>query len=265
LSASLVGGSAARARETLMDTVSMDDMPSFTRGTISRPLSPPATPQPAAGRRDFAASGCSSGLWSQQGESYTEQWPTAVGSPGQDLHRYNEGPARYIHGPPPVGSKATLDRVVQTSPRGRFLQGVGTGPAMPHPKTRLSCKRSTAGPDPYNVILSGNRWTQRSTMRFTPDNGSHRAPHILGRTAALAFDPYHVGHRNDWRHTSNSIRSMMAHPMPQTPGGSALLPRQLRTPTSNYPSYQRMRGFGDSNELLPMPKTRFGEGRSPFA
>jgi len=213
-------------------------------------------------------------MFSQQGGSYTEQYPTAIGSAGQDLHRFNEGPTRYIHGPPKIGTKSTLERNVGTSPRGRFQQGVGSGPANCRPEPRVACKRSFVGPDPYNIATTSNRWTPRSNARFTPaHSGSHglgstsRQPWVLGRTAALAFDPYHIGHRqNAWHVTSTSIRSIMSNPMPQTPGGSTLLPHALRPPTSPSPiGYQRMKGFGDDHELLPMPKTRFGEGRSPFA
>ena len=46
----------------------------------------------------------------------------------------------------------------------------------------------------------------------------------------------HVSSRNQWHHTSQSIRSILAPPMPQTPNGSSLLPLANR----NH-AYSRMR------------------------
>lgn len=88
-----------------------------------RPLSPPVL-------RDHSPSGISSACWTLQGASYAEQWPGAVGAPGQDLHRLMEGPSLYLNGPPNAGSKSTLQRDVYTSPRGGIKHGVNSGPGQ---------------------------------------------------------------------------------------------------------------------------------------
>ena len=247
----------------------------MSRASSPTPASRTASP-PSPRRRDFAPAWLSSSVWSQGGESYVEQYVTSVGSPGQDLGRYTEGPARYLNGTPNTGSKAMLERQVQKSPRGRWQQGPMTGPAM-HTQMimdrKLACRRSQVGPDPYGLCTS-NLWTPRTPQRaltvFNPPghmlSGSAddtRTPWILGRTNGQAFDPCaharglskrarladatllcavsgcpmhahcvcgldvradHLGTRNQWRHTSPSIKSIMAPPMPQTPNGSHLLP-----------------------------------------
>ena len=232
--------------------------------TIDRGPSPPASPR----RRDFAPAWLSSSVWSQGGESYVEQYESAVGSPGQDLGRLTEGPARYLNGTPNMGSKAMLERSVNLSPRGRFTHAPKSGPAQ-HTQIimdrKLDCKRSAVGPDPYG-LCAANLWSPRPALRayatFTPAHDTLRQPHILGRTASHAFDPYHVGSRNSWRHTSPSIKSIMAPPMPQTPHGSPLLPvNSPRTIASQQGQYSRMRAsvgrearvaltFGDSSLRL---------------
>lgn len=170
-----------------------------------------------------------------------------MGSAGQDLHRYTEGPSAYINGPPNAGHKSTLERNVHVSPRGRVVQGVNTGPAK-HigmlGDRKMACKRTAAGPDPYG-LGAANLWSptkpaQRMAATFAPENGARRTPHIFGRTAAHAFDPYHVSSRNQWRHTSTSIKSILAPPMPSTPHGSSLLPINSRASTS-HGAYSRMR------------------------
>ena len=101
-------------------------------------------------------------MWSQGGESYADQYPNSIGSPGQDLHRYTEGPSTYLIGPPNLGSKVTLERNIHLSPRGRVMQGKYMGPAKPHHTAfqqdrKLACRRSTAGPDPYR-LTTANLW-----------------------------------------------------------------------------------------------------------
>ena len=150
---------------------------------------------PSPRRRDHAPAWLSSSVWSQGGESYCDLYSQNTGSPGQDLGRFTEGPARYLNGTPNVGSKAMLERNVQLSPRGRFLQGKGSGPAQ-HTELvmdrKLACKRSSVGPDPYG-LSNANMWTPRTPQRayavIAPADGSMRQPWVYGRTATHAFDP----------------------------------------------------------------------------
>ena len=107
-----------------------------------------------------------------------------------------EGPARYLNGTPNAGSKAMLERTVQLSPRGRFVQGRAcTGPAG-HTQLimerKQACKRSTVGPDPYG-LCAANLWIPRTSERayatFAPASDDLRQPWVYGRTATAAFDP----------------------------------------------------------------------------
>ena len=193
----------------------------------------------------------------------------------QDLQRFAEGPARYIHDIPNKGIKATLAREIISSPRGRVPQGVFSGPAQ-HTQIvmdrRQYCKRTYAGPDPYFVLTSaGSVVTPRphSSGRFATENSQRRAPHVLGRTAVQAFDPYHVSSRsvaNSWRHESNSIKSLLGKPMPQSPRNSPFILNASSTPQSARgfrPTYNRMAPA--KLELIPvMRSARFGGGY-PFA
>lgn len=236
----------------------------------------------------------SSSVWSQGGESYAEQYAGLVGSPGQDLHRYTEGPSAYLNGPPNLGSKTTLERGVHLSPRGRVTQGKYTGPAQltaMQQDRKLACRRSVAGPDPY-ALAAANLWypkpQQRWQATFTAETGipaalttrravaggvyyghGERTPHILGTTHTQVFDRYHVNSRNQWRHTSNSIKSILANPMPQTPHGSSLIPLSARARTAaekRRRAYHPMGGaFGtlnSSRDVTPA-SLRFGSG-NPF-
>lgn len=190
-------------------------------------------------------------MWSQGGESYLEQYPSAVGSAGQNLERLSEGPSAYLNGTPNMGNKSTLERSVRNSPRGHFVQGLRTGPAQMtqiilDQHRRMACRRSGVGPDPYNMTTgrqwpnasANNIWSPRTSHSgFLPvEAGQTRTPHVTGRTHTVAFDKYHVSSRNQWHHTSQSIRSILAPPMPQTPNGSSLLPLANR----NH-AYSRMR------------------------
>lgn len=162
---------------------------------------------PSPRRRDASAGWMASSVWSQGGESYAEQYSSTVGSPGQDLSRYTEGPSAYLNGPPNVGPKCTMERRVHNSPRGRFQQGVNTGPAQYTQIVagrKMACKRSAAGPDPYG-IGAANLWVpnpaHRAYATFLPENGfrrthldsamgrGERTPWVYGRTATHAFDP----------------------------------------------------------------------------
>jgi len=229
---------------------------------------------PSPRRRDAAAGWMASSVWSCGGESYAEQFSSAIGSAGQDLHRYTEGPSAYINGWPNAGEKSSLERRVHLSPRGRFTQGVHTGPAQYTQilsDRKMACRRTAAGPDPYG-LGAANLWSmtkpaQRAYATFAPENGSRRTPHIFGRTAAQSQDAYHVSSRNQWRHTSTSIKSILAPPMPQTPHGSSLLPiNSSRAATA----YSRMRqpcnahtGGHSSARLAEAASLRFSTG-NPF-
>lgn len=175
-----------------------DDSPSYA---APRQLSSPPSPR----RRDFAPAWVSASVWSQGGESYCEQFSTTVGSAGQDLHRYTEGPARYLNGTPNTGSKAMLERTMHLSPRGRVTHGPLTGPGQETQRVmdrKLACKRSTVGPDPYGLGAT-NMWSPRPPQRafavFAPalpdaslrprPDGTARQPWAYGRTATHAFDP----------------------------------------------------------------------------
>ena len=241
----------------------------FSGENYARPLASSLSPRPASpgGRLDFGPAGMSSSLWSQEGKSYTEQLVISQGgSPGQDLQRFAEGPSRYINGPPDSGTKATLRRDIERSPRGRFAHGVGSGPAYHTEQVmmrKLACLRSGAGPDPYNASM---RPLSRpaTSARFAAENGARRQPWILGRTATQPFDPYHVGSRNEWHHTSNTIKSILAPPMPQKPSGSvygAGSARQRRMMRPTVGSYQPMRLL--PGELQISTETASSFGRPP--
>lgn len=183
--------------------VASDDQRRLQQRMATIEIAPPERSRPPSPRRrDFAPAWVSSSVWSQGGESYAEQMTSAVGSPGQDLGRLSEGPARYINGSPNAGTKAMLERKVQLSPRGRWQQGPKTGPAM-HTQMVMdrkhACRRSHIGPDPYG-LCAVNMWTPRTPQRaftaFTPvghmlagSADDRRTPWIHGRTATHAFDP----------------------------------------------------------------------------
>ena len=249
---------------------------------------------PSPRRRDAAAGWMNGSVWSQGGDSYANQYPSSIGSPGQDLHRYTEGPSAYLNGPPNLGSKTTLERNVHLSPRGRVTQGKYTGPAQLtaiQQDRKLACRRSTAGPDPYG-LGAANLWHPKPALRwqstFTAETGvasalttrravvggvynglrNERTPHIVGTTHTQVFDRYHVSSRNQWRHTSNSIKSILAHPMPQTPHGSSLLPMSARQRTaqqarmSAYRPMTSAHGLHNAREVTAA-SLRFGGG-NPF-
>jgi len=254
------------------------DMDSTSRTPRSRsPIESRAqSPRPPRGPRDHAASWMSSGLFAQHGESYSEQYGSAVGSAGQDMSRLSEGPSRYINDTPNIGTKATLAREVVTSPRGRVAFGVFSGPAQYTDQVisrKLHCTRAYAGPDPYHVSTTARSATAQPAHapgRFATESrtSERRSPHILGRTAAHAFDPYSVSTRavaNSWRRESNSIKSLTGNPMPtmshSARGSPFVLSVNHRIAT---PTYNRMPPA--KLELLPvMRSARFGGGGYPFA
>ena len=238
-----------------MATVSMDmdesgelpDMPTFGQISTTSFNSRSSSPPPPR-RRDTASSIMASSVWSKGGESYTEQYARMTGSPGQDLSRYTEGPARYLNGAPNTGSKAMLEKTVLASPRGRWNPGVNHGPAQFTKLVtdrKVVCRRSNVGPDPYGIsrpttfghptkqlaLAVAKPLTSTSTLSF-----SARQPYVYGTTAVRASDPYHLGTRNTWKHTSNSIKSILAHPMPQTPAGSPLIPLSPRQRSASISS-----------------------------
>ena len=251
-----------------MDSPSSRSSPRRSQSPLTdspRARSPrPLSPRP----HDFAASGCSSSLFSQQGESYATQRVSAIGSPGTHAERFVEGPALYINGPPNAGTKTTLHMGLRQSPRGRFPMGPPHRPAqftVQAASLRSPCQRSSVGPDPYHVATARSKppTLRPAGGRFTAET-SARQPFSLGRTAALAFDPYHVASRNEWIRSSTSIRSILASPMPGTPGGSPYLPKVSR---GQAPVYRSMRPSTAGHDgLLPMPpRSFFTEGRSPFS
>lgn len=183
-----------------------------------------------------------------------------TGSAGQDLHRYVEGPSAYLNGPPNLRpafvtrTVSTLERAANDSPRGKVAHGRHTGPAqftVMAAERKMACSRSAAGPDPYGLFTRvwSPRAGQRSMSIFAakthgPANAM-RQPFALASAAkpSQAFDPYRVNTRNEWhwRQESPSIRSIYAHPMPQSPSGSSLLPvhqHPLSRPASVH-SFQR--------------------------
>ena len=104
--------------------------------------------------RDTAASWMAGSSFLQQGESYSEQLNTAVGSAGQDI-RIDE-PSRYVHDIPNAGTKTTLARQALSLPGGRLCHGVCHGPAQlinMELARRRHCRRTSVGPDPYNASL----------------------------------------------------------------------------------------------------------------
>lgn len=242
-------------------------MSSLDSAASPRSVSPPK-------RWDGASSWMSSSVWSQGGESYTTQHPKYVGSPGQDLARFTEGPSAYLNGTPNRGSKSTLTRSVRMSPRGKFVQGVNTGPGDMTKivlDRKVHCKRSNAGPDPYglnNAIGSARNSSPRSM--FAPEDGSTRQPWVYGLTRGQAFDRYHVHSRNQWRHTSNSIKSILANPMPQTPRASPFRPSAFGRVLDRSPrtagSYSRIRSAGPSAAMagVDVARLRFGISGNPF-
>lgn len=219
-----------------------------------RPLSP--------AQRDHSPSWLSSSRWSLQGSSYSEQFASGLGAPGQELSRLAEGPSLYINGPPNVGNKSTLERGVYLSPRGRIAVGTKHGPAKNTEivaNRRMACKKSAVGPDPYGVH-SNNLWKKPGTVfrgGFAPESGGGRQPWVLGRTAGLAFDPHLVRSRNEWRQTSQSIKSITS----PTGHGSPLLPTQSQRP--NASAYSRMRSSAIRSETAP-PR-HFGSMYSPMS
>jgi hypothetical protein len=142
-----------------------------------------SSPRPLSPVRDFAASGLSSSVFSKQGQSYAEQYSHAIGSPGQNCYRLDEGPSCYINGPPNKANKASLEKTVLDSPRGLFSCAKRvTLDSVPSP-----CRRTAVGPDPYFVEDSRQAPSPRMA-RFASDR-SNRLPFALGRTANAAFDP----------------------------------------------------------------------------
>lgn len=190
---------------------------------------------PSPRRRDTAASSMATSLWSPGGESYARQRNSYIGSAGQDLHRFVEGPSHHLNGPPNAsqryvrGLTATLAKVASESPRGKVAYGRFSGPAQFTPMAaarRLACSRSVAGPDPYALRTGTNLWTPRpgpltGQRSFTPSTG--RSPFVLGPGHDRAFDPHHSSCVNEWRSMSHStsIKSILA-PRWQTPLGSGL-------------------------------------------
>jgi len=216
----------------------------------------------------------STSRWSQGGEAYSEQYKKYVGSPGQDLERFTEGPSAYLNGTPNCGSKATLIRSMHLSPRGRFVQGVNTGPGD-MTKIMLGrkdhCKRTNAGPDPYGLahaMESARASTSRST--FAAEDGSSRLPWVYGRTRGQAFDRYHVHSRNHWRQSSNSIKSIMAPPMPQTSRASPFRPKPFGRILDHSPprtgGYSRIRTAGPAAQRTSLDVSRlpFGTSGNPI-
>ena len=157
---------------------------------------------------------------------------------------------------------------------GKFVQGVNTGPGDMTKivlDRKVHCKRSNAGPDPYglnNAIGSARNSSPRST--FAPEDGSTRQPWVYGLTRGQAFDRYHVHSRNQWRHTSNSIKSILANPMPQTPRASPFRPSAFGRVLDRSPrtagSYSRIRSAGPSAAMagVDVARLRFGISGNPF-
>lgn len=99
--------------------------------------------------------------WHQQTPSYLRMVGQfgAIGAPGQDLRRLASGPALYINGPPDKGPKATIATIVANRRAGDFSkEKLGPGSMI----TLLlmhqpPCKRSTVGPDPYDMTVRANQ------------------------------------------------------------------------------------------------------------
>lgn len=233
---------------------------------------PPYTKPPSPRRRDTAASSMATTLWSPGGESYARQRTAYVGSAGQDLHRFVEGPSHCLHGRPNAsqryvnGLTATLAKVATESPRGKVTYGKFSGPASFTPMAasrKMACLRSRIGPDPYALRTGANLWTPRpgpltGQRAFTPSVG--RTPFVLGAGHDRAFDPHHSTCVNEWRQMShsNSIKSLLAPPMPQTPLGSALLPVHREDTSSGH----SRSGPLHSHRLTPQRPTP--RSREPF-
>ena len=258
-----------------------------TDGSRSRPRSPLDSPKrirspSPPGPRDHSSSWMSGALFRQQGESYSEMYGYAIGSAGQDLRRINEGPSQYIRDEPNIGKQTLHRKVVVDSPRGHVVHGVFTGPAQltdyeqwraQHPH----CRRTCAGIDPYHVSGSEtSAMAQRpsssphTATRFaTESRTSHRrAPHVLGRTAGQVFDRYSVTTRrtaNSWRTESNSVKSILSHPMPTSARGSSFMlsHEHARRATAFAGGYQRM--APGKFELIPMMRSQKFGGGYPFA
>jgi len=199
---------------------------------------------------DHSPSWVASSCFSQQGSSYVELYDheARLGSPGQDLRRLGEGPALYVNGPPNQGSKMTLERQLQVTPRGRFGANgsqngwPGSGPGQVTQlmmDRKLDCKKSKIGPDPYGV-KSNNLWVRHNkALNFMPEDGSVRVqkrpqPFCLRSTS---FDPYHLSSKNDWLHQSQSLRSMSHSTNVQRAH------EPLRTVHSPFPARVPMRVF----------------------
>ena len=258
-----------------------------TDGSRARPRSPLDSPKrirspSPPGPRDHSSSWMSGALFRQQGESYSEMYGYAIGSAGQDLRRINEGPSQYIRDEPNIGKQTLHRKVVVDSPRGHVVHGVFTGPAQltdyeqwraQHPH----CRRTCAGIDPYHVSGSEtSAMAQRpsssphTATRFaTESRTSHRrAPHVLGRTAGQVFDRYSVTTRrtaNSWRTESNSVKSILSHPMPTSARGSSFMlsHEHARRATAFAGGYQRM--APGKFELIPMMRSQKFGGGYPFA
>lgn len=97
--------------------------------------------------------------WHQQTPSCASMLSSfgAIGAPGQDLRRLAVGPSLYVNGPPDKGQKATLATLVANRRDGFFAkEKLGPGNMITllqmHPP---ACKRSMAGPDPYDTTVRG--------------------------------------------------------------------------------------------------------------
>jgi hypothetical protein len=96
--------------------------------------------------------------WHHQTPSYARLLVNhgAIGAPGQDLRRLAVGPSLYLNGPPDKGSKATLATMTAQRRDGNFGKTMGPGNMITllqmHPP---ACRRSMAGPDPYDTSVSG--------------------------------------------------------------------------------------------------------------
>jgi hypothetical protein len=120
----------------------------------------------------------------------------------------------------PAGNKLTTEFRVLSLPRGRFVQGMHTGPAQNTEiatEIKRSFLRSASGPDPYNRYE--HKWKTRQGA-FAPASELARVPFEPRKPAAntfidSSFDPYGVG-RPDWLHTPS--RSLaMPHSRASTP------------------------------------------------
>ena len=166
-------------------------------------------------------------------------------------------PPRRPAAPPGAARARVIPSPTRALPRPKSLSTVAPPPPRQHlhptrrrppPASQLACKRSAVGPDPYGVTNTNlwNQWiprpgSQRCSSRFRPDDRTPRSPFSNSRATpwcsrSMAFDPYYVSSRNAWRHDSQSIRSILAPPMPQTPRGSPFLPQRPSSRAPGSPS-----------------------------